>query len=123
MSNKEPSKSSNLKRWLIAIAGGSVLLVGIIAIPYPGPGWLIVFAGLAILAQEFTWAHRFLIYSRLQYTRWNEWVRGQNIFIKSLTFIFTSTIVVVTIWILNGYGILNNVLNLNLDWLNSPFVQ
>ena len=34
----------------IGIAGGVVVLLGLVAIPYPGPGWLIVFAGLAILA-------------------------------------------------------------------------
>ncbi len=37
-----------LRRIAIGIVGGLLLVVGIIAIPYPGPGWLIVFTALAI---------------------------------------------------------------------------
>ncbi|WP_369794636.1 PGPGW domain-containing protein [Kutzneria sp. 744] len=40
----------------MAIAGFAVLALGIVLIPYPGPGWLVFFAGLAILATEFTWS-------------------------------------------------------------------
>lgn len=43
------------------MAGGFVLLVvGIIAIPLPGPGWLLVAAGLALLARDVAWADRLL---------------------------------------------------------------
>lgn len=51
-----------------------VLVVGVIAIPYPGPGWLIVFAGLAILATEFDWARRVLRYARGKYDAWTAWL-------------------------------------------------
>ena len=55
------------KKVIIGNVGGVVLLVGIVAIPYPGPGWLIVFSGLAILSTEFAWAKRILHYSRGKY--------------------------------------------------------
>ena len=42
------------------MVGLLVLGVGILAIPYPGPGWAIVFIGLAILATEFEWARKLL---------------------------------------------------------------
>ena len=43
------------------VIGGFVLLVaGIAMIALPGPGWLTVAAGLAILAGEFIWARRLL---------------------------------------------------------------
>jgi uncharacterized protein (TIGR02611 family) len=43
------------------IAGGFLLLVaGIAMIALPGPGWLTIAAGLAILAGEFIWARRLL---------------------------------------------------------------
>ena len=45
-------------RIVIAVIGLTVLGIGILAIPYPGPGWAIVFVGLAILATEFDWARR-----------------------------------------------------------------
>ncbi len=44
--------------------GFIVLIIGIIAIPLPGPGWLIVAAGLAILAKDVAWAERLLRYIR-----------------------------------------------------------
>lgn len=119
----EPKPSPLAKRLLIAVVGGVVLLVGIVAIPYPGPGWLIVFAGLAILATEFAWAERYLQYGRRQYDKWNLWIKKQNLFIQSLTLITTTIIVVLTLWIINAYGILNNILNLNLDWLRSPLLK
>ncbi len=49
---------SRAYRIAYAIAGVVVLVVGIIAIPVPGPGWAIVFVGLGMLALEFTWAER-----------------------------------------------------------------
>jgi len=43
------------------IAGGFLLLAaGIAMIALPGPGWLTIAAGLAILAGEFIWARRLL---------------------------------------------------------------
>jgi uncharacterized protein (TIGR02611 family) len=38
-------------------------------IPYPGPGWLVVFAGLALLATEFERAQRVLTFARTHYAR------------------------------------------------------
>jgi uncharacterized protein (TIGR02611 family) len=55
-----------------------VLVAGIIMIPYPGPGWLVVFIGLAILGTEFDWARRLLSYARSRYDRWNAWQHRQH---------------------------------------------
>jgi uncharacterized protein (TIGR02611 family) len=40
----------------VFVAGVGLILLGFILIPLPGPGWAVVFAGLAVLATEFTWA-------------------------------------------------------------------
>lgn len=40
----------------VTILGAVVVGVGIVLVPLPGPGWLIVFGGLAIWAIEFRWA-------------------------------------------------------------------
>ena len=50
----------NGKRIAITIAGFLVVLLGLIMIPLPGPGWLIVFLGLGILDREYIWAERLL---------------------------------------------------------------
>lgn len=42
----------------IAFLGGLVIVIGIVLIPAPGPGWLIIFGGLAILGTEFPAARR-----------------------------------------------------------------
>lgn len=54
----------NAKRVGVTIAGVVVVIVGLILVPLPGPGWLIVFGGLAILATEYVWAQRLLSYSK-----------------------------------------------------------
>lgn len=110
------------KKLGITIGGGVLLVVGVIAIPYPGPGWLIVFAALGILAQEYPWARRALGFGRRQYDAWNKWIKKQSWFVRSLTFIATATVVVVTIWLVNGYGPVDNWLNLKQQWLHSPLL-
>jgi len=49
-----------MKKIIIAITGGTVLLVGIAMIVLPGPALIVIPAGLAILATEFLWARRAL---------------------------------------------------------------
>ena len=44
-------------RWfVVASIGGTLILVGIIFLVFPGPGIPLIIAGFAILASEFTWA-------------------------------------------------------------------
>jgi len=50
----------NGKRIGITIAGFAVLLAGVALLVLPGPGWLLIFAGLAILSTEYLWARRLL---------------------------------------------------------------
>ncbi len=49
-----------MKRFLVAIIGGTVLALGITMLVLPGPALLVIPAGLAILATEFLWARRAL---------------------------------------------------------------
>ena len=48
-------------RVIIGIVGGGVTVAGGIALIGPGPGILIVLAGLGILATEFAWAGRVMM--------------------------------------------------------------
>jgi uncharacterized protein (TIGR02611 family) len=50
----------NLKKIVVLIIGGTVLLIGIILIFLPGPSFIVIPAGLAILAIEFSWARMLL---------------------------------------------------------------
>ena len=51
-------------RVVIGIVGGTVTVLGAIALVSPGPGVLIVIAGLGILATEFAWASRVMVTTR-----------------------------------------------------------
>ncbi len=44
-----------VRKAVIAVVGGLLTIVGLILIPLPGPGFLIVFAGVFILSLEFDW--------------------------------------------------------------------
>ena len=49
-----------MKRIFVAMIGGTVLALGISLVVLPGPAFLVIPAGLAILAVEFAWARRWL---------------------------------------------------------------
>lgn len=49
-----------IKRIFVGVVGGLITLIGVVALIAPGPGWLIIFTGLGILASEFAWAARVL---------------------------------------------------------------
>lgn len=44
--------------------GFLIVIAGIAALPLPGPGWLIILAGLGILSRDFVWAARLIRYIR-----------------------------------------------------------
>ena len=48
------------RRVVVAIVGMTVLLFGISLIVLPGPAFVVIPVGLAILATEFAWARRWL---------------------------------------------------------------
>lgn len=50
----------NSKRVGITIAGFLLILVGAALLVLPGPGLLVIIAGLAVLATEYVWAQRLL---------------------------------------------------------------
>ena len=58
-----------MRRAIIAMMGASVLLVGIVMIVTPGPAFVVIPAGLAILAIEFVWARRLLRQVKLRARR------------------------------------------------------
>jgi uncharacterized protein (TIGR02611 family) len=39
-------------------AGALLVLLGIVLVPLPGPGFLVIFAGLVVLAHDYAWAQR-----------------------------------------------------------------
>ena len=48
------------KRFFKILAGFTLLFVGVVMLVTPGPGWLAIALGLALLAAEFVWARQLL---------------------------------------------------------------
>lgn len=71
-------------RVVIGIIGTAIVAGGLALIPLPGPGWLIVFAGLAVLATEFAWAGRLLDFAREKVRGWTDWVTRQSLAVRML---------------------------------------
>jgi len=46
------------KRILLEVVGWTLVLAGIAALVLPGPGLLMLFAGLVVLSQQYEWAER-----------------------------------------------------------------
>lgn len=49
-----------IRRLIILIIGSTVLLIGLVLIVLPGPAFIVIPLGLAILGTEFLWARRIL---------------------------------------------------------------
>jgi uncharacterized protein (TIGR02611 family) len=57
------------KRVVLEVLGWALLVVGIAALFLPGPGLLCIFAGLALLSQQYDWAERRLAPVRVRALR------------------------------------------------------
>ncbi|MGV9671119.1 MULTISPECIES: TIGR02611 family protein [unclassified Gordonia (in: high G+C Gram-positive bacteria)] len=106
----------------VGVLGALVLAVGIFAIPYPGPGWVIVFIGLGILASEFDWAHRLLKFARAKYDAWIEWMKRRHWSVQGLLGLGTCAVVVGSLWMLGVFGTLAGWFDVNAGWAQSPIL-
>ena len=59
----------NARKVVVAVLGGTLLLLGIAMLVLPGPGWATIFAALALLATEFTWARWVLKHARERFNQ------------------------------------------------------
>jgi uncharacterized protein (TIGR02611 family) len=87
-----------LYRGAVAVVGGIIVVVGLIAVPAPGPGWLIVFLGLAVWASEFEFAQRLLRWGRERLAEWNTWLHGKPWWVSALVGVGTAAIVGLVVW-------------------------
>jgi len=107
-------------RIVVGVVGLAVLGVGILAIPYPGPGWAIVFVGLAILATEFEWSRHALAWTRKRYDRVIEWFKAQGWWVQAIGFVLTAVVVVATLWLFGALSWTAGLFGIEWPWLQSP---
>jgi tellurite resistance protein TerC len=66
------------KRVAIALVGSTVLLIGIIMIVTPGPAFIVIPLGLAILGLEFAWARLWMRRLRERISAHNQNTHGER---------------------------------------------
>jgi uncharacterized protein (TIGR02611 family) len=49
------------RRIAVAVIGSTLVIIGIAMIVLPGPAFIVIPAGLAVLSVEFAWAQRWLV--------------------------------------------------------------
>ena len=57
---KDNKSLRHAKRVIVGVIGSTILLIGIAMLVLPGPGLLVIIAGLGLLATEFVWARGLL---------------------------------------------------------------
>lgn len=117
---RERRRAEFVYRIVVGVVGLTVLGAGILAIPYPGPGWAIVFIGLGILATEFDWARRLLAYAKERYDEVMDWFHRQHAIVQILGGVFTALVVAVTLWLLGALDWSAELIGFKHEWLNSP---
>ena len=92
---------------LIAVLGLAIIVLGIVLLPLPGPGWLIIFVGLGLWGTEFEWAKRLLGFARRQVGAWTDWVQRQPRPIQALvglgSLIFLAAVLYGSYWLYSNY--------------------
>ncbi|MGW0333798.1 TIGR02611 family protein [Streptomyces sp. NPDC003011] len=88
---------------LIFIIGLAVVVLGIIMLPLPGPGWVVIFGGMAIWATEFVWAQLVLRWTKRKVTEaaqraLDPRVRRRNIILTSAGLVIAAVIGGVYLW-------------------------
>lgn len=87
-------------RLSVGLVGVAIIAVGLVLLPAPGPGWLIIFAGLAVLASEFEWAQQLLDYARRRVRDWTAWTARQNLVVRGLVVLAIVAVVLAIFWLL-----------------------
>ncbi|WP_030673654.1 TIGR02611 family protein [Streptomyces rimosus] len=87
----------------IFVVGLAVVVGGIIMLPLPGPGWLVIFAGMAIWATEFVWAQLVLRWTKRKVTEaaqkaLDPKVRRRNIILTSIGAVIIVAGLAVYLW-------------------------
>jgi uncharacterized protein (TIGR02611 family) len=85
---------------VVGLVGLLIVVGGLALVPLPGPGWVIVFIGLAVWASEFEWAHRLLQFARHRLHLWGQWLKPRPWWVKGLVGLGTAVLVVVFFYLL-----------------------
>ncbi|MEV4862186.1 TIGR02611 family protein [Streptomyces ossamyceticus] len=91
--------------WQVAVfvIGLAVVVAGVIMLPLPGPGWVVIFGGMAIWATEFVWAQLVLRWTKRKVTEATQRaldprVRRRNLILTSIGLVIVVVLTGVYLW-------------------------
>ncbi|MFD7878497.1 TIGR02611 family protein [Streptomyces sp. NPDC059766] len=82
----------------VFVVGLAVVVAGVIMLPLPGPGWVVIFGGMAIWATEFVWAQLVLRWTKRKVTEaaqkaLDPRVRRRNITLTAIGLVIVAVLV------------------------------
>lgn len=92
-------RTAQAYRITVGILGTAIVVLGLFLVPLPGPGWLIVLTGVAIIASEFSFARRLLRFARRKLTAWTRWVAASHWTIGAGLGLLTCAFVIGVVWL------------------------
>jgi uncharacterized protein (TIGR02611 family) len=87
----------------VFVIGLAVVAAGVVMLPLPGPGWLVIFAGMALWATEFVWAQLVLRWTKRKVTEaaqraLDPRVRRRNLLVTTAGVAIVAALVGVYVW-------------------------
>lgn len=87
----------------VFVIGLAVVGTGIVMLPLPGPGWVVIFGGMAIWATEFVWAQLVLRWTKRKVTEaaqraLDPKVRRRNIILTTIGLVLVAALLGVYVW-------------------------
>ncbi|WP_333778750.1 TIGR02611 family protein [Streptomyces sp. IBSBF 3136] len=87
----------------VFVVGLAVVVAGVVMLPLPGPGWVVIFGGMAIWATEFVWAQLVLRWAKRKVTEATQRalepeVRRRNITLTVVGLVIVAALVGIYLW-------------------------
>lgn len=72
------NSSLHAKKLVVGVIGSTILLIGLVLLILPGPGFIVIIIGLGILATEFVWAKRLLERAKNHYEKTKQTIKNKT---------------------------------------------
>ena len=92
--------SHRIYKWVVGVVGFLIIAGGVVLLPLPGPGWVIIFLGLAVWASEFEWAMRLRNFAIDKVKAWGEWLQPKPWWVKVLVGLATLLLVLAVFYLM-----------------------
>ncbi len=66
------------KKLAVGVIGSTILIIGLVLLVMPGPGFLVIIVGLGILASEFVWAKSLLEKAKNHYHKTKNSIKNKT---------------------------------------------